>query len=96
MNRQQRWTLALTSLSALMVGLDALVVTTALNTIRVHLGASIQELEWTVNAYTLTFAMLLLTASTIGDRIGRRRLLVYGLTVFTAASAACALSPSIS
>ncbi len=96
MNRQQRWTLALTSLAALMVGLDALVVTTALNTIRVHLGASIAELEWTVNAYTLTFAMLLLTAYTIGDRIGRRRLLTYGLTVFTAASAACALSPSIS
>ncbi len=60
-----------------------------------HLGASIEELEWTVNAYTLTFAMLLLTASTIGDRIGRRRLLASGLTVFTVASAACALSPGI-
>jgi EmrB/QacA subfamily drug resistance transporter len=96
MNTQQRLTLALTSLAALMVGLDALVVTTALNTIRVHLGASIEELEWTVNAYTLTFAMLLLTASTLGDRFGRRRLLASGLAVFTVASAACALSPGIS
>jgi EmrB/QacA subfamily drug resistance transporter len=95
MNTRQRWTLALTSLASLMVGLDALVVTTALNTIRLHLGASIADLEWTVNAYTLVFAMLLLTASVIGDRVGRRRMLAIGLAVFTTASAACALAPNI-
>ncbi|MFJ4653120.1 DHA2 family efflux MFS transporter permease subunit [Nocardia sp. NPDC088792] len=95
MNTEQRWTLALTSVASLMVGLDALVVTTALNTIRLHLGASMADLEWTVNAYTLTFAMLMLTAAAIGDRIGRRTLLLAGLGLFTAASAGCALAPDI-
>ena len=95
MTASQRWTLALASMASLMVGLDALVVTTALNTIRLRLGASIEDLEWTVNAYTLVFAALLLTASAIGDRIGRRRLLVVGLAVFTLASAACALAPGV-
>jgi EmrB/QacA subfamily drug resistance transporter len=95
MTISQRWTLALASLASLMVGLDALVVTTALNTIRLRLGASIEDLEWTVNAYTLVFAALLLTAAAIGDRIGRRRLLVIGLTVFTLGSAACALAPGV-
>ncbi|MVU81089.1 DHA2 family efflux MFS transporter permease subunit [Nocardia sp. ET3-3] len=95
MTTHQRWTLALTSVASLMVGLDALVVTTALNTIRVQLGASLEALGWTFNAYTLAFAVLLLTAAVIGDRIGRRRLLVIGLAVFTAASAACALSTDI-
>ena len=95
MTASQRWTLALASMASLMVGLDALVVTTALNTIRLRLGASIEDLEWTVNAYTLVFAALLLTAAAIGDRIGRRRLLVIGLTVFTLASAACALASGV-
>jgi EmrB/QacA subfamily drug resistance transporter len=92
---RQRWVLALTSLSSLMVALDALVVTTALSTIRHDLHASVAQLEWTVNAYTLSFAVLLMTAAVLGDRLGRRRVFVAGLAVFTAASAACALAPTI-
>jgi len=91
----QRWVLALTAVASLMVMLDTMVVTTALSTIRVHLGASIEELEWTVNAYTLSFAVLLMTAAALGDRFGRRRLFVTGIGLFTAASAACALAPGI-
>ncbi len=64
----------LTSVASLMVALDVLVVSTALSTIRLHLHASIQQLEWTVNAYSLSFAVLLMTASALGDRYGRRRL----------------------
>jgi EmrB/QacA subfamily drug resistance transporter len=90
----QRWVLTLTSMASLMVMLDMLVVTTALSTIRQDLGASIEQLEWTVNAYTLSFAVLLMTASALGDRFGLRRLFILGLLVFTAASAACALAPS--
>jgi len=95
MDVRQRWTLILTSVASLMVGLDLTVVTTALNTIRLDLGASIAELDWTINAYTLTIGVLLLTAAAIGDRFGRRRMLAIGLAVFTASSAACALAPSI-
>jgi EmrB/QacA subfamily drug resistance transporter len=91
----RRWVLALTSAASLMVMLDMLVVTTALSTIRLDLGATIEQLEWTVNAYTLSFAVLLMTASALGDRFGRRRLLAGGLALFTAASAACALAPGI-
>lgn len=89
------WILVLTSVAACMIALDALIVTTALNTIRLHLGASIEELEWTVNAYTLTFAVLMLTGAALGDRFGRRRLFVAGLGLFIAASAACGLAPNI-
>jgi EmrB/QacA subfamily drug resistance transporter len=89
------WVLALTSVASLMVLLDAMVVTTALTTIRLDLGASIEQLEWTVNAYTLSFAVLLATAAALGDRYGRRRLFIIGLGVFTLASAACALAPGI-
>jgi EmrB/QacA subfamily drug resistance transporter len=78
-----------------MVALDALVVTTALSTIRVDLGASIEQLEWTVNAYNLSFAVLLMTAAAIGDRFGRRRMFAAGLGLFVAASAACALAPGV-
>ncbi|MFE3002148.1 DHA2 family efflux MFS transporter permease subunit [Nocardia sp. NPDC059246] len=95
MTSHQRWTLALTSVASLMVGLDALVVTTALNTIRVQLGASLEALGWTFNSYTLALAVFLLTAAVIGDRIGRRRLLIAGLTLFTVSSAACALATGI-
>jgi EmrB/QacA subfamily drug resistance transporter len=95
MTSRQRWVLALTALSSLMVALDALVVTTALPTIRADLHASVAQLEWTVNAYTLTFAVLLMPAAVLGDRLGRRRLFAAGLGLFIAASAACALSPSI-
>jgi EmrB/QacA subfamily drug resistance transporter len=82
-------------MASLMVMLDTMVVTTALSTIRLDLGASIEELEWTINAYTLSFAVLLMTAAALGDRFGRRRLFAIGLGLFTAASAACALAPGI-
>src|SRR5487761_1305200 len=95
MTTKQRWVLLLSSIASLMVALDTLVVTTALNTIRLHLGASIEQLEWTVNAYVLTFAVLMITGSALGDRFGRRRLLAAGLALFTLASAACALAPNI-
>ncbi|TDD75048.1 DHA2 family efflux MFS transporter permease subunit [Actinomadura darangshiensis] len=85
--------LALTSAAALTIMLDMLVVTTALGTIRTDLGASIETLEWTVNAFTLAFAVLLMPASALGDRHGRRRVLTAGLAVFTLASVACALAP---
>src|SRR5437763_3053327 len=78
-----------------MVTLDNLVVTTALPVIRKDLHATLQGLEWTVNAYTLTFAVLLLTGAALGDRFGRRLLFTIGLGLFTAASAAAALAPSI-
>src|SRR5258707_5070112 len=88
------WTLAITSLALFMVSLDNLVVTTALPVIRKDLHASISQLEWTVNAYTLTFAVLLLTGAALGDRFGRRRMFVIGLGIFTFASALAALAPS--
>src|SRR3954467_1069632 len=93
MTTKRRWILALTSIASLMVALDALVVTTALSTIRIDLGAAIEELEWTVNAYTLSFAVLLMTGSVLGDRFGRRRMFCAGVGLFVAASAGCALSP---
>jgi EmrB/QacA subfamily drug resistance transporter len=89
------WTFAITSLALVMVTLDNLVVTTALPVIREDLGAGIEGLEWTVNAYTLSFAVLLLTGAALGDRFGRRRLFAIGLGIFTLASAAAALAPSI-
>jgi MFS family permease len=92
---RQRWTLALTAVAALLIVLDSLVVTTALSAIRVDLGASIEELEWTVSAYVLSFAVLLMTAAALGDRFGRRRVFAAGLALFAAASAACALAPGI-
>jgi EmrB/QacA subfamily drug resistance transporter len=89
------WTLAITSVAVFMVTLDNLVVTTAIPVIREDLHASLSGLQWTVNAYTLTFAVLLLTGAALGDRFGRRRLLAVGIAIFTAASAAAALAPSI-
>ena len=89
------WTFLITSIALVMVTLDNLVVTTAIPVIRKDLQASLQSLEWTVNAYTLTFAVLLLTGAALGDRFGRRRLFVVGLVIFTAASAFAALAPSI-
>jgi EmrB/QacA subfamily drug resistance transporter len=88
------WVLALTAVASFMVALDALVVTTALSTIRLDLGTSIEALEWTVNAYNLSFAVLLLTGAALGDRFGRRRMFAVGLGLFVAASAACALAGS--
>ena len=89
------WTFAITSVALFMVVLDNLVVSTALPVIRVDLGAGIEQLEWTVNAYTLTFAVFLLTGAALGDRFGRRRMFLVGLGIFTAASAAAALAPTI-
>src|ERR671912_120958 len=89
------WTFAITSIALFMVVLDNLVVSTALPVIRTDLGASIEELEWTVNAYTLTFAVFLLTGAALGDRFGRRRMFIFGLGLFTVASAAAALAPSM-
>jgi EmrB/QacA subfamily drug resistance transporter len=91
----QRWVLVLTSTASLMVALDVTVVSTALSSIRVHLGASIEQLEWAVNAYGLSFAVLLMTGAALGDRFGRRRLFAAGLALFAAASAACALSTGV-
>jgi EmrB/QacA subfamily drug resistance transporter len=91
--RAQGWALALASVASFMVVLDLLVVATALSTIRRDLEASIGLLEWTVNAYALAFAVLLMTAAAVGDRFGRRRVFAVGLAVFAAGSAACALAP---
>jgi EmrB/QacA subfamily drug resistance transporter len=89
------WVLVLASAASFMAALDTLVVTTALSTIRIDLGASIEELEWTVNAYNLTFAVSLMTAAALGDRLGRTRMFATGLGLFAMASAACALAPTI-
>src|SRR3954452_14920446 len=88
------WTFAIVSVALFMVVLDNLVVTTALPSIRRDLGGGLEDLEWTVNAYTLTYAVLLLTGAALGDRFGRRRMRVPGLGLFTAASALASLSPS--
>jgi EmrB/QacA subfamily drug resistance transporter len=89
------WTVALTSVAFFMVTLDALVVITALPAIHRNLGGNVATLQWAVNAYTLAFAAGILTAAALGDRLGRRRVYVVGLALFTAASAACALAPSV-
>src|ERR671910_229634 len=88
------WTFAIVSTALFMVVLDNLVVTNALPSIREDLGATIQSLEWTVNAYTLSFAVLLLTGAALGDRFGRKRMFGIGLAIFTLASAAAALAPT--
>ncbi len=97
MNHKQGiwWTFAISSIALFMVTLDNLVVTTAIPVIRRDLHAGLSGLEWTVNAYTLTFAVLLLTGAALGDRFGRRRMFALGLGIFTLASAAAALSTSI-
>jgi EmrB/QacA subfamily drug resistance transporter len=86
------WTFAITSIALFMTALDNLVVTTALPVIRAAFNSTLSDLEWVVNAYTLTFAVLLLTGAALGDRFGRRRLFVIGLVIFTAGSALAALS----
>src|SRR5260370_5274344 len=92
---RQTWILVLVPLAAFMVALDATVVATALSTIRRDLGTSLAELEWVVNAYNLSFAVLLILAAALGDRFGRRRMFVVGLGLFLAAAAAFALSPHV-
>jgi len=88
------WTFVIVSVALFMVTLDNLVVTTALPSIRLDLGASIESLEWTVNAYTLAFAVFLLTGAALGDRFGRRRMFILGLSLFTVSSAAAAIAPT--
>jgi EmrB/QacA subfamily drug resistance transporter len=90
------WTLVIVSLGLFMTVLDNLVVNVALPSIHRDLGASIQTLEWTVNAYVLAYAVLLLTGAALGDRLGRKRMFMVGIAVFTAGSAAAALAPTIS
>jgi len=92
--RRNNWTLGIVSVALFMVVLDNLVVSVALPTIHRDLGASIQSLEWTVNAYVLAYAVLLLTGAALGDRFGRKRMFLIGMSVFTIASAAAALAPS--
>ncbi|MEV7094932.1 DHA2 family efflux MFS transporter permease subunit [Amycolatopsis sp. NPDC051045] len=92
---QRRWVLAITSVASMMVVLDALVVATALTAIKSDLGASITELEWTVNAYGLSFAVLLMTSAAVGDRWGRRRVFATGVALFAVASLICAVAPNV-
>jgi EmrB/QacA subfamily drug resistance transporter len=89
-------TLAIVSLALFMVVLDNLIVTVALPAIRADLGASLQSLEWTINAYTLAFAVTLIPGAALGDRFGRKRLFLTGLALFTLSSAAAALAPTTS
>src|SRR5919106_1034772 len=89
------WTLVVAGIALFMTALDNLVVGVALPSIREDLGGSIEALEWTVNAYTLSFAVLLITGAALGDRFGRKRMFIAGVGVFTIASALAALSPSI-
>jgi EmrB/QacA subfamily drug resistance transporter len=90
--RKRTWVVVLTGIASMMAALDTVVVSTALSTIRVHLHASVGQLEWTVNAYNLSFAVLLMTGAALGDRFGRKRMFAFGLGLFSAASAACAIS----
>jgi EmrB/QacA subfamily drug resistance transporter len=95
LSRRPSATLAVASIAAFMTSLDTMVVTTALPTLHARLGGSVGQLEWTMNAYYLTFACLLITAAALGDRFGRRRLLVLGLVVFALSSAGAALAPGL-
>ncbi|MET8871910.1 DHA2 family efflux MFS transporter permease subunit [Nocardia sp. NPDC004604] len=89
------WTFVVCGFAVFMVSLDNLVVFNALPTIRAELHTGLDGLQWTVNSYTLTEAVLLLAGASLGDRFGRKRVFALGLALFTAASAACALAPSI-
>jgi EmrB/QacA subfamily drug resistance transporter len=88
----KNWVLGVTSLASFMMALDALVITTAFATIRADFGSSVEMLQWAVNAFNLTFAVLLLTGAALGDRFGRRRIFAAGIALFVLASAACALA----
>ena len=89
------WTLAITGAALFMTALDNLVVGVALPSIRADLGGSLETLEWTVNAYTLSFAVFLLTGAALGDRFGRKRMFLIGVSIFTIASALAALAPTV-
>jgi EmrB/QacA subfamily drug resistance transporter len=92
--REKNWVLGLTSLASFMMALDSLVITTAFATIRADFGSSVETLQWAVNAFNLSFAVLLLTGAALGDRYGRRRMFAAGIALFVSASAACALAGS--
>src|SRR5213082_1106573 len=92
---RRSWTLAIVSVGLFMVVLDNLVVNVALPSIHHDLGASIQALEWTVSAYVLAYAVFLLTGSALGDRFGRKRMFIAGISLFTLSSAAAAAAPTI-
>ena len=91
----KNWVLGVAALASFMVALDTQVLTAALATIRAEFGAPMEALQWTVNAFNLSFAVLLLTGAALGDRFGRRRLFAAGISLFMASSIACALSGSI-
>src|SRR6202521_2002399 len=89
---EQNWVLGVTALASFMMALDAMIITTAFATIRVEFGSPVETLQWAVNAFNLTFAVLLLTGSALGDRFGRRLVFAAGIALFVLASAACALA----
>jgi len=91
----RRLTVLLTAGAYLLITLDALVVVTALPSIHADLGGGAGGLPWIINAYALTFAAGIITAAALGDRLGRRRMYVAGLVLFSLASAACALAPGL-
>jgi EmrB/QacA subfamily drug resistance transporter len=95
MAHRRTWVLALAAVASLMTALDALVVSASLTTIQADLGATAEQLEWTVNSYNLVMAVLLMPAAALGDRYGRRRVFAAGIALFTAASAACAAAPDV-
>ncbi|UQR64590.1 DHA2 family efflux MFS transporter permease subunit [Bradyrhizobium sp. C-145] len=89
---EQNWVLGVTALASFMMALDAMIITTAFAAIRSEFGSPVETLQWTVNAFNLTFALLLLTGAALGDRFGRRRMFAAGIALFVVASAACALA----
>src|SRR5579864_6664561 len=92
---EKNWVLGVAALASFMVALDTMVLTSALATIRAEFNAPMEMLQWTVNAYNLSFAVLLLTGAALGDRFGRRRMLAAGIALFVLASIACAVSGSL-
>src|SRR5713226_5537352 len=93
--RSQRWVIALTAAASFIAVMDGMVVTTALDAIRRDLSAPLSYLHWTMTAYSLSFAALLMAGAALGDRFGRRSMFVFGLLVFALASAGCAAATSI-
>src|SRR5436305_1568282 len=91
----KNWVLGVTALASFMVALDTQVLTAALATLRIEFNAPMEALQWTVNAFNLSFAVLLLGGAALGDRYGRRRLFAAGIAVFMSASVVCALSTTI-
>src|SRR5438270_3914837 len=91
-SRNRWWTFAIVCIALFMSMLDNLVVLTALPAIKKALGAGVSDLEWTINAYTLAFAVLMLMGAALGERFGRKRIFLVGVSIFTLGSAAAALS----